>query len=130
MLWAKQFWYYISWCHNLLYEMSKMLRLYLIHFGSNDTSLNHRCTRVENPGEGVRDVFAQIPRGGVKGFRKNCQGGSTYFAFYCIFINKFFENLPGGVLFHTPPSPLPPPLCASMLWILSCFKKRHFKQKN
>jgi hypothetical protein len=23
----------------------------------------HRCTRVENPGEGVRDVFAKIPRG-------------------------------------------------------------------
>ena len=35
-------------------------------------------------------------------------GGSTYFAFYCIFINKFFKNLPGGVLLHTP-------LCASML---------------
>ena len=33
----------------------------------------HRCTRVENPGEGVRDVFAKIPRG-VKGFRKNCLG--------------------------------------------------------
>ncbi len=31
--------------------------------------------------------------GGVKGFRKNCQGGYTYFAFfYCIFINKFLEN--------------------------------------
>jgi len=23
----------------------------------------HRCTRVENPGEGVPDVFAKIPRG-------------------------------------------------------------------
>jgi hypothetical protein len=22
---------------------------------------NHRCTRVENPGEGVPDVFAKIP---------------------------------------------------------------------
>ncbi len=78
-------------------------------------SHSHRCTRVENPGEGVRDVFAKIPRGGVKGFRKNCQGGSTYFAFYCIFINKFFENFPGGVLFHTPLPPYPPPpLCASM----------------
>ncbi len=79
----------------------------------------HRCTRVENPGEGVRDVFAKIPRGGgVKGFRKNCQGGSTYFAFYCIFINKFFKNLPGGVLFHTL-SPSLPPLCASMTTVLN-----------
>jgi hypothetical protein len=54
--------------------------------------------------------------GGVKGFKKNCQGGYTYFAFYCILINKFFENLPGGgVLIHTPLPPLPPPLCASMV---------------
>jgi hypothetical protein len=75
---------------------------------------SHRCTRVENPGEGVRDVFAKIPRG-VISFRENCRGGSTYFSFYCIFINKFFENLPGGVLFHTPFPPYPPPLCASMI---------------
>ena len=53
--------------------------------------------------------------GGVKGFRKNCQGGSTYFAFYCIFINKFFKNLPGGCCF-IPPLPLTP-LCASMISI-------------
>jgi hypothetical protein len=48
-------------------------------------------------GEGGRvlEVFAKIPRG-VKSFRKNCQGGSTYFGFYCLFINKFLENLPGG----------------------------------
>jgi hypothetical protein len=53
--------------------------------------------------------------GGVKAFRKNCLGGgSPYFVFYCIFINKFFENLPGGVLFHPPSPPSPPPLCASM----------------
>ena len=71
--------------------------------------LLHRCTRVENPGEGVRDVFAKFPRGGGQGFQEKLPGGSTYFAFYCIFINKFFENLPGGVLFHTPPPPLTPP---------------------
>ncbi len=53
-----------------------------------------RCTRVKNPGEGVPVVFAKIPRWGVKAFRKNCQGVSPYFGFYCIFINKFFENLP------------------------------------
>ncbi len=67
---------------------------------------NNRCTRVENPGEGVWDVFAKIPRG-VKAFRKNCLGGSPYFGFYCIFINKFFKNLPGGVLSHPPH----PPVC-------------------
>jgi hypothetical protein len=59
----------------------------------------HRCTRVENPrgGGGVLEVFAKISRG-VKGFRKNCLGVSTYFGFYfyCIFINKFFKNLLGG----------------------------------
>ncbi len=72
------------------------------------------CTRVENPGGGgVRDVFAKIPRGG-QGFQEKLPGGSTYFAFYCIFINKFSETLPGGVLFHTPPPY--PPLCASMCW--------------
>ncbi len=50
--------------------------------------------------------------GGGQGFQEKLPGGYTYFAFYCIFINKFFENLPGGVLFHTPPSPpLTPPVC-------------------
>jgi hypothetical protein len=33
----------------------------------------HRRRLVENPGEGVAQVFANIPRG-VKAFRKNCQG--------------------------------------------------------
>ena len=38
-----------------------------------------RCTRVENPGGGVLEVFA-----------KKLPGGSTYFAFYCIFMIQFF----------------------------------------
>jgi hypothetical protein len=38
----------------------------------------HRCTRVENPGEGVRDVFAKIPRGG-QGFREKLPGGVHLF---------------------------------------------------
>ncbi len=54
--------------------------------------------------------------GGVKGFRKNCQRGSTYFAFYSIFFNTVFKNLPGGVLFNTP-SPLPPPPPCVHLWV-------------
>ncbi len=59
----------------------------------------HRCTRVENPGGGGYLKFLPKSLGGVKGFRKNCLGGSTYFGFYCIFINNFFENLPGRCCF-------------------------------
>ncbi len=71
----------------------------------------HRCTRVENPGEGVPDVFAKIPRGSrLSG--KIAWVGSPYFGFYCIFINKCFEICLRGVLYL--PSPLPqlnPPVC-------------------
>jgi hypothetical protein len=38
----------------------------------------HKCTQFENPGEGVPDFFAKIPRG-VKAFRKNCLGGVPLF---------------------------------------------------
>ncbi len=57
-------------------------------------------------GRGYLMFFAKIPRG-VKGFRKNClgRGGSPYFGFYCIFINKCFEICLTGVLYL--PSPLP-----------------------
>jgi hypothetical protein len=73
----------------------------------------HRSTRVENPG-GVLEVFVKIPGGGGggQGFQEKLPGGSPYFGFYFIFIDNFFENLPGRVLFHTP-LPLTP-LCASM----------------
>ncbi len=64
-------------------------------------------------GGGVLAVFAKIPRGGGQGFQEKLPGGSTYFGFYCVFINKFFENLSGGCCF-IPPSPSPP-LCASMM---------------
>ncbi len=59
----------------------------------------HRCTRVENLGGGLLEVFAKI---GV---------GVTYLEFYCIFIKKFFENLPGEVLFYTPIPPQTPRMC-------------------
>ncbi len=36
---------------------------------------------------------------GVKAFRT--RGGVPYFVVYCIFINKFFENLPGEALCYT-----------------------------
>ncbi len=43
---------------------SKLISLYTVH----------RCTRVENPGKGVPDVFAKIPRGGSRLSGKNCLG--------------------------------------------------------
>ncbi len=64
--------------------------------------------------------------GGVKGFRKNCQGGSPYFGFYCIFINQCFEICLRGVL-HLPsplpptsPPPPPPPVCIYVNETLFC----------
>jgi hypothetical protein len=51
----------------------------------------HRCTQVENPGEGVPDVFAKILRG-VKAFRKNCLGGppiSGFIAFLLTSVLRF-----------------------------------------
>ncbi len=58
-------------------------------------------------GVGTWCFFAKIPMG-VKAFRKNCQWGSPYFGFNCIFINKCFEICLRGVLYL--PSPLPPPV--------------------
>jgi hypothetical protein len=44
----------------------------------------YRCTRVENPGEWVPEVFAKIPSTG-QGFHEKLPGGSPYFGFYCNF---------------------------------------------
>ncbi len=47
----------------------------------------HRCTRVENPGEGVRDVFAKIPRGGGgQGFQEKLPGGVHLF---CVLLHFY-----------------------------------------
>jgi hypothetical protein len=72
--------------------------------------IEHRCTPVKNPGEGVRDVFAKIPRR-VKAFWKNCLWGSPYFGFYCILLTSFSKiclGSPPGVAFSSPPHP---PVC-------------------
>ncbi len=58
-------------------------------------------------GRGYLKFFAKIPRGGVKAFKKNCLGGSPFFGFYCIFINKCFEICLRGILYL----PSPPPVC-------------------
>ena len=72
-----------------------------------DTFIDAHWLKIQ--GRGYWMFLPKFLGGGVKGFRKNCQGVSTYFAFYCIFINKFFENLPGGwCCFIPPPPPLPP----------------------
>jgi hypothetical protein len=55
-------------------------------------ALIHRCTRVENPGEGVQDVFAKIPRGGSRVVGKIARGGPPILRFILLL----------------------PPLCASM----------------
>jgi len=61
---------------------------------------------VENPGDGVARIFAKIPVG-VNAYRAQLPGRVHYFGFYCIFINKFFENLPGGS-YAIPQFPLTP----------------------
>jgi hypothetical protein len=70
---------------------------------------NQGCPWVENPGEGVDQIFAKIPRGRV------LLSGQKL---YCTFINNNFEICLWGQclpypLSHSPPSPLTP-LCASM----------------
>jgi hypothetical protein len=59
-------------------------------------------------GRGYLMCFCQNPE--VKGFRKNCLGGSPYFGFYCIFINKCFEICLRGILYLPSPSPYLNPL--------------------
>ncbi len=63
-------------------------------------------------------------------------GGSTYFGFYCIFINKFFKNLPGEGGGGAVSYPLYP-LCASMIhsvhkvsYLLSDFFKSNNRQNS
>jgi hypothetical protein len=76
----------------------------------------HRCTRVENPGEGVRDVFAKIPRGG-QGFQEKLPGGVHLFVGVIAFLLTSLSKICLGGYCFIPPltPPLTPPLCASMI---------------
>jgi len=60
-------------------------------------SISHRCTRVENPGEGVPDVFAKIPP------------ISDFISFLFTIVLKFACG-EGPSPPHPPPPPPPPPL--------------------
>jgi hypothetical protein len=73
-------------------------------------------------GGGVLEVFAKILRG-VKGFRKNCQGGPTIFGFIAFLLTSFSKICLGGCCF-IPPSPL---LCASMF---DRYDKIYFKDQT
>jgi hypothetical protein len=42
----------------------------------------HRCTRVENPEEGLPGVFANIPRGGGQGYQEKLPGGLAISGFF------------------------------------------------
>ncbi len=68
---------------------------------------NQRCTQVENPGEGVAQIFAKIPRGGGSRLSGKIARGVTYFGFYCIFINKSYEVCLRRSYIYPPPSPPP-----------------------
>ncbi len=68
----------------------------------------HRCTRVENPGEGVAYIFAwgSMLSGKIA-------WGSPNLAVIAFLLTRFFFNLPGGgFLYHFPSSPPCVHLCA------------------
>jgi hypothetical protein len=69
---------------SLMITSSTYLHKKFIKSDSNMLLL-HRCTRVENPGEGVRDVFAKIPRGG-QGFQEKLPGGVHLF---CVLLHFY-----------------------------------------
>ncbi len=91
---------------------------------NQNVSFAHRCTQVENPGEGVLEVLPKIPRGGSRLSGKIARGGLLHFYYNC------FEICLWGPMFTSSPSPRPPPLppCASMVSLLflqlrgNCFK--------
>jgi hypothetical protein len=63
-------------------------------------------------GGGVLEVFAKTPRGeGSRVLRKIARGGPPILCFIAFLLTSFSKICLGESLFHTPPSPLPPPVC-------------------
>ncbi len=73
-------------------------------------SSDHRCTRVEHPGEEVRQVFAKIPQGGQE-FQEKLPGGSPYFGFIAFLLISLLKFDWGGGGSYLYPPPSTPPLC-------------------
>ncbi len=79
---------------------------------------HHRCTQVENPGEGVPEVFAKIPWGSrlsgkiTKGQRFPALFWEVYCNLieFCFYYAKCFE-ICLGVLYLPSPFPSHPPVC-------------------
>ncbi len=71
--------------------------------------------RVENPGDGLAQIFAKIPGGGgagVKAFRTKLPGGSPLLGFIAFLLASLLKFAWGS---NDYPSPLtPPPSCTSM----------------
>ena len=60
---------------------------------------------------------------------KTLWGGCTFLGFYCIFINKFCENLGERVRFYPPSIPPNPSPCVQ-LWFQYCFNYKNKLLKN
>ncbi len=69
----------------------------------------HICTRVENPREGVAQIFAW----GIKAFQTIFPRGSPILDFITFIFSESFKNLPGGPILHPPSSLTPLCVCQS-----------------
>jgi hypothetical protein len=51
----------------------------------------YRCTRVENPGEGVTPIFAKIPEGGARLSGKIAKGGPPILGFIAFLLTSLLK---------------------------------------
>jgi hypothetical protein len=82
---------------------------------------SHRCTRVENPGEGVPDVFCQNPWGGSRLSGKIAWVGPTISGFIAYLLTSVLKFAWGGYYIYPPPTSTPPPPCVDLCLKL-CFR--------
>jgi hypothetical protein len=80
-------------------NVNKILLSFYLFFLKTD-KLKHKCTKVENPGEGIPEVFAKIRKGGAggQGFHEKLPEGFLYFGYYCFFLTSVFK-FAWGVLY-------------------------------